>query len=603
MLPRAANNVRFFADYAVERLAEPPRTLVQPRSATIRPAWWRCPHPRHVARRPRARGGQHAGAKPAGAGAADVAARRPRRRGGLPPGVLTFVHGTGAEAGAPRPGTAVDRALHRLAGDRPHRVPRRRGRSRRSPSNFGGKSPFLVFEDADLDAAVRTAAYQFDNSGQVCLADIRLLVQRSTTSSSSACSAAAGKISSATRGETRPATTRSRSSASPATSPGRASRARGSCSAASSSGGLFYAPTLFTDIPADAEILQREVFGPVLKLQAFDDEAEAIALADARSAWPRRSTAMPPAIRAAVPLRHGVGLNTCFYARDLETPFAARGIGRGHSFQIHGDVKTVCERTALCCWGRDAMYGWIHHVTLRVADVDEARERGSLLHQRRGQPAALRLRRASCPPARPPPGSRSTSRTSCRPASHWARRARGGGGWRHAARGRRAGVLLGPAPGGLRRQRCAPDRAPRARALRGPLAALLFARRTCSRTVRASSCSPDRRHAAHRRLVRSVLGFGITDDRTPSGCTSTATTTCSRSSTRLRAPAPRRVRASSTSAQCGSRWIAQHGRREHPGAPAWRRTSSPTCACPRSSCSSAPHSDMEQLQAHHTPRR
>ena len=49
-----------------------------------------------------------------------------------------------------------------------------------TPVSFelGGKSPFIVFEDADLDAAVATAAYQFDNSGQVCLAGTRLLVQR-----------------------------------------------------------------------------------------------------------------------------------------------------------------------------------------------------------------------------------------------------------------------------------------------------------------------------------------------------------------------------------------------------------------------------------------
>ena len=44
---------------------------------------------------------------------------------------------------------------------------------------LGGKSPFVVLDDADLDAAAATAAYQYDNSGQVCLAGTRLLVQRS----------------------------------------------------------------------------------------------------------------------------------------------------------------------------------------------------------------------------------------------------------------------------------------------------------------------------------------------------------------------------------------------------------------------------------------
>ena len=44
--------------------------------------------------------------------------------------------------------------------------------------------------------------------------------------------------------------------------------------------GLYYPPTLFVDVPPDAEILRREVFGPVLTLQTFTDEAEAIALAN-----------------------------------------------------------------------------------------------------------------------------------------------------------------------------------------------------------------------------------------------------------------------------------------------------------------------------------
>ena len=100
---------------------------------------------------------------------------------GVPPGVLNIVHGTGSAAGAPLTGHPdVDRVAF-TGSPATARTVYGDAAANLTPVSFelGGKSPFIVFEDADLDAAAATAAYQYDNSGQVCLAGTRLLVQDS----------------------------------------------------------------------------------------------------------------------------------------------------------------------------------------------------------------------------------------------------------------------------------------------------------------------------------------------------------------------------------------------------------------------------------------
>ena len=99
---------------------------------------------------------------------ADIAAEA-----GLPAGVFNVVQGYGAEAGdaaGRAPGRAPDQ-LHRLGRRRPSASPRPpAATSRRCRLELGGKSPLLVFADADLDLAVDLAVEQYDNAGQVCLA-------------------------------------------------------------------------------------------------------------------------------------------------------------------------------------------------------------------------------------------------------------------------------------------------------------------------------------------------------------------------------------------------------------------------------------------------
>jgi 5-carboxymethyl-2-hydroxymuconic-semialdehyde dehydrogenase len=277
--------------------------------------------------------------------------------------VLNIVHGTGSAAGAPLTGHPdVDRVAF-TGSPATARTVYGDAAANLTPVSFelGGKSPFIVFEDADLDAAAATAAYQYDNSGQVCLAGTRLLVQNSIRDDFM--TRFERNVQAIKVGDPRdPETTYG-----PLIHPIALERVTGHVERALQAGarlafggqplhGLYYPPTLFVDVPPDAEILQREVFGPVLTLQTFTDEAEAIGLANstdyglAATIYTGSSTR---ADRVSAAVTAGTVWVNCFYVRDLETPFGGArdsGIGREggvHSFDFYCDVKTVCERTAL----------------------------------------------------------------------------------------------------------------------------------------------------------------------------------------------------------------------------------------------------------------
>ena len=373
VLPRAANNIRFFADYAVERLAEPERTLQGGERNRVRydPAGvvavstpWNAPFMLATWR-----------VGPALAAGNTVVLKPPEwapltcsmlgdlvDEAGLPAGVINVVHGTGGEAGAALTGHPdVDRVAF-TGSPLTARTVYTDAAAHLTPVSFelGGKSPFLVFEDADLDAAAATAAYQYDNSGQVCLAGTRLLVQQSVVEPF--LERFRARVDEIVVGDPREDAT----TYGPLIHPvalervtGHVERARGAGArlvfGGEPLGGLYYPPTLFADLPGDAEILQREVFGPVLTLQAFADEEEAIRLANSTDyglAATIYTGSEQRADRIAAAVVAGTVWVNCFYVRDLETPFGGAresGIGREggrHSFDFYSDVKTVCERTA-----------------------------------------------------------------------------------------------------------------------------------------------------------------------------------------------------------------------------------------------------------------
>ena len=285
---------------------------------------------------------------------ADVAAEA-----GLPAGVLNVLQGTGEEAGA---ALAAHPGLARLSFTGSPRTARRIGRSAAeslTPVSFelGGKSPFIVFADADPDAAARTIARQYVNAGQVCLAGTRILVEAGIAEPLLA------KVRAETGtlpvGDPRDLATR----IGPLIHPRQHERVRGYVERALAHGArvlfgggphpfgdLYYQPTLLEGAAPGDEIFDEEVFGPVLTWNTFGDEDEAVALANAtRYGLAAMVYTGDPARaeRVAATVVAGTVWVNCYFVRDLAAPFGGTrisGIGREGgrwSFDFFCDVKNV----------------------------------------------------------------------------------------------------------------------------------------------------------------------------------------------------------------------------------------------------------------------
>jgi 5-carboxymethyl-2-hydroxymuconic-semialdehyde dehydrogenase len=124
--------------------------------------------------------------------------------------------------------------------------------------------------------------------------------------------------------------------------------------------GQYYAPTLLTDVAQDSEIVQEEVFGPVLTLQTFATEDEAVRLANGTrfGLAATLATGDPErAERVTAQLVAGTVWVNCFFVRDLQAPFGGSrhsGVGREGgtwSFDFYCDVKNTVT----------APTGWRNH--------------------------------------------------------------------------------------------------------------------------------------------------------------------------------------------------------------------------------------------------
>jgi acyl-CoA reductase-like NAD-dependent aldehyde dehydrogenase len=278
---------------------------------------------------------------------------------GISPGVLNVVQGIGEEVGAALVG---DRRVRRISFTGSPETARHIGVAAARhitpfTAELGGKGPFLVFADSDIDAAAKKAAGQFDDAGQVCLAGTRLLVEESV--SREFLDRFDAYTDKHVLGDSRnPATT-----ISPLIHPDHLARVEGFVERACEAGdeilrggqrwkddGLWYEPTLIAPKDNYSEIVQREVFGPVLTFQTFRDEQEAVALANSTdyglsgivyTGSEERAHRVGSAIRAGT-----VWVNT-FLVRDLTAPFGGcriSGIGReggDYALDFHSDLKTL----------------------------------------------------------------------------------------------------------------------------------------------------------------------------------------------------------------------------------------------------------------------
>jgi len=284
------------------------------------------------------------------------------RAAGIPPGVFNVVQGLGPQAGqalVEHPGVdrisftgsiATGRAVATVAASRVVPV----------SLELGGKSPLVVFDDADLDDAAATIAAQFNNAGQVCLAGTRVLVASSVESRlRSLVLKAAGEL---IVGDPRQRGVR----VGPLIHPRQLERVSGLVSRALEggatallgggphrTGGLYYQPTILAGVRQDDEIVQTEIFGPVLTWQTFDSEDEAIELANgteyglAAVVYTRDPAR---AERVSARIVAGTVWVNCFFVRDLDAPFGGArrsGVGReggAWSFDFFCDVKNVAMK-------------------------------------------------------------------------------------------------------------------------------------------------------------------------------------------------------------------------------------------------------------------
>lgn len=371
VMPRVAHNFRFFADYLVNDLHHPNfetrghrnhvswdpsgvAVLITPWNAPLMLATWK------VA--PALAAGCSVVLKPAewspltASMLADITAEA-----GMPAGVFNVVQGLGEEVG-PALTSNPDVARISFTGSvQTARLIAASAAANLTPCSFelGGKSPFIAFADADLDAAVANAVEQYDNAGQVCLATTRLLVEESVHDEFVA--RFVDRTNALRQGDPRHAAT----DIGPQITDEHLRRIEGFVQRAtvdgakvvvgggrnSELGGLFYRPTLITDVAPGSEILTEEVFGPVLTLQTFADEDEAVAMANGTdfglaavlfTGDPQRAR------RVSAQLVAGTVWVNCFFVRDLRAPFGGSrhsGVGREGgtwSFDFYCDVKNTC---------------------------------------------------------------------------------------------------------------------------------------------------------------------------------------------------------------------------------------------------------------------
>lgn len=370
VMPRAAANIRFFAEWASNNLKHEPfetrghsnnvswdpsgvAALITPWNAPLMLATWKIG--------PALAAGDTVVLKPAewtpltASFFADLTVEA-----GMPKGVFNVIFGLGEQAGAAltkHPGISrisftgsvpTAKKIARAAADN------------LTPITFelGGKSPLIVLEDADLDLATTLAVEQYDNAGQVCLSGTRLLVHQSVADDFT--KLFIKKASLIKQGDPRVEETQM----GPQIHKDHLSKIAGFVERAKKEGaeivlggapnenlgGLYYQPTLVMKPDIKSEIFREEIFGPVLCMQTFANDDQALNMANDTEfglAAVVVSGKREHAAKITKNLVAGTIWVNCFFVRDLRAPFGGSkksGIGRDGgtwSFDFYADVKNT----------------------------------------------------------------------------------------------------------------------------------------------------------------------------------------------------------------------------------------------------------------------
>lgn len=280
---------------------------------------------------------------------------------GVPPGVVNIVTGLGSGAGA---ALAAHMDVDKITFTGSHFTGQRivqasAGNLKRLSLELGGKSPNIVFADADLDQAVPACAMAvFGNTGQVCSAGTRLFVQRGIYDEFVERVAAYGRglrVGLAMNPETQIGPLVSAAQLERVTSYlaiGRAEGAEPLCGGARLTEGdylkgNFVPPTIFAGVRDDMRIAKEEIFGPVISAITFDNAEEALVRGNATiyglgaGVWTRD---INKAHRLARGLRAGSVWVNCYNLFDPAVPFGGykmSGYGRESGLQHLEDYVNV----------------------------------------------------------------------------------------------------------------------------------------------------------------------------------------------------------------------------------------------------------------------
>lgn len=288
-------------------------------------------------------------------------------RVGLPKGVLNVVHGEGAAIGEAlvrhaavkavsfTGSTAVGRRIGAICGEQLKKV----------SLELGGKNATIAFEDVEpREAVALVLRAAFQNAGQICLCGSRLLVPRSTLDDwrdalraavpawtagpPSDDAARVGPLASAAQAA------KVRGYLDLAASEGGSMLAQGTVLASADAGGWWQAPTVIEGLGIGSRCATEEIFGPVLTLHAFEDEAEALTMANA-TPYGLSATVLTHdlarAHRVAAALDVGLVWINTWMQRDLRVPFGGNrqsGVGREggwEAMRFFTEARTVCLAT------------------------------------------------------------------------------------------------------------------------------------------------------------------------------------------------------------------------------------------------------------------
>ena len=283
---------------------------------------------------------------------------------GIPPGVLNLVHGTGKDAGEPLCTHPDVRAISFTGSTATgNRIVQAAGLKKFS-MELGGKSPFVIFDDADLGRALDAAIFMiFSNNGERCTAGSRILVQQSIYADFVARFVERAKR--ITVGDP----VDEKTIVGPMISQAHLAKVRSYIELGSKEGatllcgglstpalparvqkGNFVSPTVFADVHNGMRISQEEIFGPVACLIPFKDEADAIAQANdiqyglSSYVWTEN---VGRAHRVAAAVEAGMCCVNSQNVRDLRQPFGgtkASGTGREGgtwSYEVFCEPKNI----------------------------------------------------------------------------------------------------------------------------------------------------------------------------------------------------------------------------------------------------------------------